>query len=77
MKSPAIAGESAADADTDTVKASEDTGETIAVTVLTPSSSLIICGVSNSVTTGVSVLGGSVGCRRCQLKVGASVVGDY
>ena len=61
MKSPATAGETA-DADTVTVKASDEAGETIAVTVLTPSSSLIICGVSNSVTTGVSVLGGSVGC---------------
>ena len=51
MKSPATAGETA-DVDTVTVKASDEAGETIAVTVLTPSSSLIICGVSNSVTTG-------------------------
>ena len=66
MKSPATAGETAP-ADTVTVKASGEAGETVAVTVLTPPSSLIICGVSNSVITGVSVLGGSV----------LFVVGDY
>ena len=51
MKSPANAGDTAA-ADTITVKAADDAGETEAVTVLTPPSSLIICGVSISVTTG-------------------------